>query len=70
MMRFGGLLRHHPTMQEVTPMASTHQTALQSKHAVLDRRLAEEAARPMPDTLVIADLKKQKLKLKEEFSQP
>lgn len=49
-------------------MASTHQTALQSKHAVLDRRLAEESGRPMPDAYVIADLKKQKLRLKEELS--
>lgn len=49
-------------------MASTHQTALQSKHAVLDRRLAEETARPMPDTMVLADLKKQKLRLKEELA--
>lgn len=49
-------------------MASTHHTALQSKHAVLDRRLAEEEARPMPDTMVISDLKKQKLRLKEELA--
>ncbi|WP_375390568.1 DUF465 domain-containing protein [uncultured Sphingomonas sp.] len=49
-------------------MASTHQAALQSKHAVLDQRIAAETARPMPDDLVIADLKKQKLKLKEELS--
>lgn len=48
-------------------MASTHQTALQSKHAVLDQRLADETGRPMPDQMVIADLKKQKLKLKEEL---
>ena len=48
-------------------MASTHHTALQSKHAVLDQRLAEETGRPMPDTIVIADLKKQKLRLKEEL---
>ena len=49
-------------------MASTHQAALQSKHAVLDQRLADEAHRPMPDTMVIADLKKQKLRLKEELT--
>lgn len=49
-------------------MASTHQAALQSKHAVLDQRIEEERARPMPDALAIADLKKQKLKLKEEIS--
>mgnify|MGYP002777637284 CR=1 FL=1 len=49
-------------------MTSTHQAALQSKHAVLDRRLIEEERRPMPDMAVIADLKKQKLRLKEELS--
>ena len=48
-------------------MASTHQTALQSKHAVLDRRLTEESGRPQPDQGLIATLKKQKLKLKEEL---
>ena len=50
-------------------MASTHQTALETKHAGLDRRIAEEAGRPMPDNIVIADLKKQKLKLKEELNE-
>lgn len=49
-------------------MASTHHTALQSKHAVLDQRLADEAGRPMPDAMLIADLKKQKLRLKEELT--
>lgn len=49
-------------------MASTHQAALESKHAGLDRRIAEETGRPMPDSMTIADLKKQKLKLKEELS--
>lgn len=49
-------------------MASTHQTALEAKHAGLDQRLAEEAGRPAPDAIRIADLKKQKLKLKEELT--
>lgn len=48
-------------------MASTHQAALESKHAVLDRRIMEETGRPMPDQSLIADLKKRKLKLKEEI---
>ncbi|WP_174280582.1 DUF465 domain-containing protein [Sphingomonas bacterium] len=48
-------------------MASTHQAALETKHATLDRRLAEESARPHPDSTLVADLKKQKLKLKEEI---
>ncbi len=46
-------------------MASTHQAALESKHATLDQRLAEENGRPQPDQGLIATLKKQKLKLKE-----
>lgn len=48
-------------------MASTHHTALETKHAVLDQQIAAEAGRPIPDTIVIADLKKRKLRLKEEL---
>jgi hypothetical protein len=49
-------------------MATTHQTALETKHAVLDRKISEEEHRPMPDTTVIAALKKQKLRVKEEIA--
>jgi hypothetical protein len=49
-------------------MHSTHQNALESKHATLDRRIAEEAGRPQPDATIIHDLKKQKLKIKEELT--
>jgi hypothetical protein len=49
-------------------MQTTHQTALVTKHATLDRRIADETHRPKPDALILADLKKQKLKLKEEIS--
>lgn len=48
-------------------MQTTHQTALEAKHATLDRRIAEETQRPKPDAVVIAGLKKQKLKVKEEI---
>lgn len=48
-------------------MQTTHQTALATKHATLDRRIAEETHRPLPDALILADLKKQKLRLKEEL---
>lgn len=47
---------------------TAHQTALETKHAMLDRRIAEEAHRPMPNTAMLADLKKQKLRLKEEIA--
>lgn len=49
-------------------MPTTHQNALETKHAGIDRRIAEEQSRPMPNTAVISDLKKQKLRLKEEIT--
>ena len=48
--------------------STAHHTALQAKHATLDQRLAEETHRPRPDQALIADLKKQKLRLKEEMT--
>lgn len=47
---------------------TTHQAALESKHTALDKRIAEESTRPLPDAQVLAGLKKQKLKLKEELA--
>ena len=56
------------SMKGDLPMQSTpHQHALEAKHATLDRRIAEETNRPLPDTATIAELKKQKLRLKEEI---
>jgi hypothetical protein len=49
-------------------MQTAHLSALEAKHAVLDQRITNETHRPMPDALLIADLKKQKLRLKEEIS--
>lgn len=49
-------------------MQTSHHAALETKHAGLDRRLDEELHRPHPDSTLIATLKKQKLKLKEELS--
>jgi hypothetical protein len=49
-------------------MHTTHHAALEQKHATLDRRIAEETARPVPDATVLHGLKKQKLKIKEEMS--
>lgn len=49
-------------------MQTTHQTALETKHQVLDRRITEESQRPLPDALILAGLKKQKLRLKEELA--
>ena len=42
--------------------------ALQTQHAGLDRQIAEESQRPLPDSALIARLKKEKLWIKEELS--
>lgn len=46
-------------------MDSAHVAALQAKHSGIDKRIADETARPHPDMSMLATLKKQKLKLKE-----
>ncbi|WP_375427716.1 YdcH family protein [uncultured Sphingomonas sp.] len=51
-------------------MQSSHQSALEFKHAALDQRLEQEIHRPAPDSIVIAELKKRKLRLKQEMAQP
>lgn len=48
-------------------MHSAHLSALEAKHAQLDRRIMAESQRPLPDPMTLAELKKRKLKLKEEM---
>jgi hypothetical protein len=48
-------------------MANTHLASLSAKHAALDSSLTQEMLRPMPDQTVLAQLKKAKLRLKEEI---
>ena len=42
---------------------------LQDKHADLERMLDDETGRPMPDTIVVHDLKRQKLAIKDQIAQ-
>lgn len=49
-------------------MSTAHYDALESKHAALENRIADEEHRPQPDASLLANLKKQKLKIKEEMS--
>lgn len=49
-------------------MHTSHVDALHDKHAGLDARLRAEMARPAPDAAMVQDIKKQKLRLKEEIS--
>ena len=43
--------------------------ALKSRHAELEQILEDEIGRPHPDQSVIAGLKKEKLKIKDELAQ-
>jgi hypothetical protein len=49
-------------------MESAHMMTLETKHAALDRRIASEIQRPLPDSVLVASLKKQKLRLKEALA--
>jgi hypothetical protein len=49
-------------------MQNAHYTALEAKHASLESRIVEEQARPAPDLAMLADLKRRKLRLKEELT--
>nr|WP_074428335.1 YdcH family protein [Tsuneonella dongtanensis] len=50
-------------------MSSSHANALETKHANLEARLHEEMSRPSPDAGTIQQLKKAKLRIKEELSE-
>ena len=45
-----------------------HVDALRTKHAQLKQAVAEENQRPHPDELRLAELKRQKLRLKDEIA--
>lgn len=49
-------------------MDSSHVSALQLKHAGIERQIHEEMSRPMPDAVLVQALKKRKLRLKEEIA--
>ena len=42
--------------------------SLKARHAELEEALSQENARPMPDAATIADLKKRKLRIKDELA--
>jgi hypothetical protein len=44
-----------------------HLVELSERHRILDRKIEEELARPIADDLKIAELKRQKLRLKDEM---
>ena len=42
--------------------------ALKAKHQALEAAIEEENGRPLPDDLVVASLKKQKLRIKDQLA--
>ncbi len=48
--------------------ADDHLETLKARHAELDMALSKENSRPMPDAVIIADLKKRKLRIKDELA--
>ena len=42
--------------------------SLKTKHATLEKAIDEEAHRPLPDTVQIHTLKREKLKIKDEIA--
>ncbi|MFC4349272.1 MULTISPECIES: YdcH family protein [Kordiimonas] len=46
----------------------SHVNTLNAKHAEIEEIITREEHRPCPDTIRIAQLKKQKLRLKEEMT--
>jgi hypothetical protein len=49
-------------------MQNAHMSALELKHAGLAARIEEENQRPHPDSVTLARLKKEKLKVKEAIA--
>lgn len=49
-------------------MINAHLTTLEARHAQLEASLLREGQRPMPDTVQLAKLKREKLRLKEEMA--
>jgi hypothetical protein len=57
-----------PPPAEGTDMTNVHRASLSTKHASLEAQLAREALAPHPDSLRMAKIKKEKLRLKEQLS--
>ena len=48
-------------------MDNSHVSALNAKHGALETKIRSEMSRPSPDMMLVAEMKKRKLRLKEEL---
>jgi len=62
-------LMEHPDLKEAPMTVETHRETLIEKHTDLEQKIHEEASRPMTDDLLIAQLKRQKLRIKDELAE-
>lgn len=51
-------------------MRTAHVASLAARHADIEARIDKEQSRPQPDGVMVAMLKKQKLRLKEAITRP
>ncbi|WP_448585808.1 YdcH family protein [Thermaurantiacus sp.] len=49
-------------------MASPHLEALATRHKSIEGQIAQEMRRPVPDSMLLARLKREKLKVKDEIA--
>ena len=47
--------------------ADAHVASLEQKHAHLEQAIFEEVHRPVPDSVKVTELKREKLRIKEEI---
>ena len=57
----------HPFTKGMTPMDKVHANALENKHAALEAKIDSEEHRPHPDDTVLAQLKREKLRIKDDL---
>lgn len=49
-------------------MIDSHRDALSARHAQLESRIAMETQRPSPNATLLTELKREKLRLKDELA--
>ncbi len=59
---------HQSTLGDVNMHSTAHINSLTQKHAALDKKIHSEEIRPVPDSMILHELKKEKLVLKDEMT--
>jgi hypothetical protein len=64
-----GVRGDYPDLKGELPMAMEERVeTLRARHARLEHEIDEETHRPLPDQVHVTELKRQKLRIKEEIS--